>query len=502
LLTLRDDRSKYTRWEYDTEGRLLVKKDHNQAKTQTNSYNANGWQVKRWSPAKGLTQYDYNKIGSLTNVNYPSSTDIVLQRDALGRVTNQVDAAGTTRYTYDSGGQLESALGYSYNGTPIASEQLGYRYDSGWNLYQRTNNGAVTQFGVDSLNQLNAGPSGTYGYDGNGNWTTDGANRTYQYDDENQLTTATYTATFQTQLTYDARMRLRQRREYNWQNGTWTLANTINYIYDGMRTIETRATTGTATYTRGLDLSGSLEGAGGVGGMLARTVGAAHYYYHADGNGNITKLIDANQASVASYKYDSFGKTLSSSGSEAANNPFRFSSKEYRDNSGFYYFGYRWYDPNHQRWPNRDPLGDVGFLVRANYPFIFMSSPLAEGVEGPNLFRFASNNSINVVDPTGEFGVYVRGGRLLLGAGYGGIALWELKKFQECMDAQWDLNRRARKRLDAETFQKWLCTAGKPDQCWSLLSDAAQNGMNSGFFFAVRTVLIRAGYNPLTNQPW
>src|SRR5438309_114357 len=46
------------------------------------------------------------------------------------------------------------------------------------------------------------------------------------------------------------------------------------------------------TYTRGRDLSGSLHGAGGIGGLLARTSNSdlpsvsAHAYYHADGNGN------------------------------------------------------------------------------------------------------------------------------------------------------------------------------------------------------------------------
>ncbi len=45
---------------------------------------------------------------------------------------------------------------------------------------------------------------------------------------------------------------------------------------------------GGGTYTRGLDLSGTLEGAGGIGGLLARTLSGASYYYHADGNGNVT----------------------------------------------------------------------------------------------------------------------------------------------------------------------------------------------------------------------
>src|ERR1051326_7321430 len=63
-----------------------------------------------------------------------------------------------------------------------------------------------------------------------------------------------------------------------------------------------------------------MEGAGGIGGWLARSSGysggnwSTHYFYHADGNGNITYLVDSSQALAASYRYDSFGNTLSSSG--------------------------------------------------------------------------------------------------------------------------------------------------------------------------------------------
>src|SRR5208283_1582939 len=79
------------------------------------------------------------------------------------------------------------------------------------------------------------------------------------------------------------------------------------------------------TYTRGRDLSGSLHGAGGIGGLLARTDGgqsiaslpSAHAFYHADANGNITCLINTNQAIVAKYEYDPFGNILSQSGSLA-----------------------------------------------------------------------------------------------------------------------------------------------------------------------------------------
>lgn len=60
------------------------------------------------------------------------------------------------------------------------------------------------------------------------------------------------------------------------------------------------------SYTRGADLSGSLEGAGGIGGLLSRSHAyqsgsgsfTNHNYYHADGNGNITYMVDASTSSL------------------------------------------------------------------------------------------------------------------------------------------------------------------------------------------------------------
>src|SRR6185436_19807024 len=119
--------------------------------------------------------------------------------------------------------------------------------------------------------------------------------------------------------------------------------------------------------TRGTDLSGSLEGAGGIAGLLARSHTyssgnfSTHNCYHADGNGNITYLVNSSQTLAASYRYDPYGNAISSSGSLASANVYRFSSKEAHINSGLYYYGYRWYDPNLQRRPIRDPLGEPGF---------------------------------------------------------------------------------------------------------------------------------------------
>jgi len=154
------------------------------------------------------------------------------------------------------------------------------------------------------------------------------------------------------------------------------------------------------SYTRGTDLSGSLEGAGGIGGLLARSHSYAsgnwtnHNFYHADGNGNITYMVDTNQTMVASYRYRPFGKWLSTSGSLASANVYRFSSKEIHPQSGMYNYGYRFYDPDLQRWVNGDPFEELGFQV-------IRSSPGKRGKSFDNMFSFVVNNPVGEIDALG-----------------------------------------------------------------------------------------------------
>jgi len=135
----------------------------------------------------------------------------------------------------------------------------------------------------------------------------------------------------------------------------------------------------TVTYTRGRDLSGSLQGAGGIGGLLARTDAAngQSACYHVDGNGNVTAMVNAQQIVVAKYTYDPFGNILSKSGPLADANTYRFSSQEYHQPSGLSLYLYRAYDPNLQRWLNRDPIQELG---------------------GINLYGFVGNDPLSVVD--------------------------------------------------------------------------------------------------------
>src|SRR5262249_16321685 len=106
LTNLIDAKNQSTKWNYDQYSRATNKLDQAGTVVLKYIYDPNNRLTNRWSVAKGSTVYTYDAVGNPTLINYPSSPDVTLQYDPLNRLTNMVDAVGTTKYTYASGGQL------------------------------------------------------------------------------------------------------------------------------------------------------------------------------------------------------------------------------------------------------------------------------------------------------------------------------------------------------------------------------------------------------------
>ena len=80
---------------------------------------------------------------------------------------------------------------------------------------------------------------------------------------------------------------------------------TSSYEYD------VRSTEDTRYYVWGLDLSQSLQGAGGVGGLLLVRQGAQAHAPTYDANGNISEYINLANGNIdAHLEYDAFGRKI------------------------------------------------------------------------------------------------------------------------------------------------------------------------------------------------
>jgi RHS repeat-associated protein len=189
---------------------------------------------------------------------------------------------------------------------------------------------------------------------------------------------------------YDYMSRRVGKTVYEWGSNDWQEVSAITFLYDAWNLIseQTHKQTSAETnfFTFGLDLSGTLQGAGGIGGLVSAMLGTNAVCYTYDGNGNVSELINCAGGKIdAHYEYSPFGETIVATGELAKSNPFRFSTKYADDETSLVYYGYRFYSPTLGRWLSRDPLMDAELYPR-NY----------------NLYHFVWNSPIMFVDPQGE----------------------------------------------------------------------------------------------------
>jgi len=141
-------------------------------------------------------------------------------------------------------------------------------------------------------------------YDLNGNLTNDGW-RAYTWDEENRLISVESVSSvvkLRSKYIYDGIGRRIERIDYSqWNGADCPSTNVTRFVWDGWLLLtELGAKNAVQAYnTWGLDLSKSLQGAGGIGGLLARTESGTSYLYAYDGNGNACDVLNTNGVLVA-----------------------------------------------------------------------------------------------------------------------------------------------------------------------------------------------------------
>lgn len=202
-------------------------------------------------------------------------------------------------------------------------------------------------------------------YDADGNISSDGI-WSYQWDGENRLASMTMTNVsgiansnrLQLQFVYDYQGRRIAKIASSWNGSGFSPQSTNYLVYDDWNLVAVinPQLTIQQSFAWGNDLSGTAFQDGGVGGLLLATFAGVNCFPAYDGNGNITALINAADMSTAArYEYSPYGELIRANGLYARQNPFRFSTKFWDDESGLIFYNYRFYSPRLGRWISRDP---------------------------------------------------------------------------------------------------------------------------------------------------
>ena len=124
--------------------------------------------------------------------------------------------------------------------------------------------------------------------------------------------------------------------------------------------------------------------------------GTMYTYIH-NLQGDIVGMLDGSGALVVEYKYDAWGKLLSTTGTLKATlgklNPFRYRGYVYDTETGLYYLRSRYYNPSWGRFINAD-------------------SVLYGKILSNNVFCYCCNQAVMKVDATGESAIVLQSSRM------------------------------------------------------------------------------------------
>ncbi|MBK9118314.1 MAG: hypothetical protein IPM18_01760 [Phycisphaerales bacterium] len=261
-------------------------------------------------------------------------------------------------------------------------------------------------------------------------WT--GPATAYDWDAENRLVTVRpiegteAAGTSRVDFVYDSSWRRVRKTVTPWdeQASGWAGTPSLDrkYLWSGWRLLletDVLASGGGAvlrSFTWGLDLAGlggvvnSLESAGTIGGLLAvrkydvtggpSPADPVDHVYLYDANGNVGQVVDwsqpAGQASAAivgHYEYDPYGGVTKAEGAYASENTWRFSTKQWDDETGLGYWGYRYYEPVFGRWMSRDPIEERGGLLL----YTFVSNRPVGGIDALGLIDSVTMSAPKIV---------------------------------------------------------------------------------------------------------
>ncbi|MBZ9686147.1 hypothetical protein G9F72_007355 [Clostridium estertheticum] len=377
----------------------LVKTVDSKGNTEKNIYDVEG---NLNSASENLNGVDYTTSYTYDKENKPKTTTykgnvVTNNYDSLGRlqgkVTNTGSAQLNTSYEFEAGKDVNTTTNRVSKLTNNGKEIV-YGYDKNGNIVTITENGKVTKYYYNELNELTREDNQvlnktiTYTYDNGGNilnkaecdYTTGTPGiatktSTYTYGDANWKDKLTsFNDGTAKPITYDA---IGNPLTYNGYTYTWeegcqlaTMSgngNTIAYKYNdsGIRTQKT-VNGVTKTYNLvGGKVTFETNGTDNIyytydskDRLLSMNLNGVEYYYVRNAQGDIISLDNSTGSEVVSYSYDLWGKLISTTGTLASTvgvkNPYRYRGYRYDTETSLYYLQSRYYNAELGRFINGD----------------------------------------------------------------------------------------------------------------------------------------------------
>jgi RHS repeat-associated protein len=367
LIAANDTQGGNFTFDYDLAGRLL--RTSNQFGTVEYARDSLGRASSRTVLGQHKQDFVFDAVGNLTMVSMPQAT-LTMTYDARNLLGTLSRSNGvSTSYTYDDLGRL---LSRTHDHANVILGTQSYTYDP--NGRRATNKADIAQplttqaaiANYDSANQISSFAGTTYTHDLMGNRLSEirsAGEVTYSWDSRGRLKSILGPGLETTSLIYDFAGNLIQHKvtspETNFER-SFLLDEKSNVAYQ--------------TTSTGEQLS-FLSGAG-IDQHLASIDGNGIVRFALIGNlGSVVATTNSSGTIDGQSFYEPFGQTTGS----GAPYPFEYAGR-YRVTDSLYYLRARYYDSFTGRFLSEDPLG-VG--------------------AGENLYRFAANDPINRVDPTG-----------------------------------------------------------------------------------------------------
>lgn len=349
-------------YSYDGANRLTRISDSSNSTLVSYEYDAAGRRTKRTLGNGTYTTYQYDDLNRLTTLINYSPGGTVQSRFAYtynkaGIRTFMTTLEGVHNYTYDNTYQL---TGVSYPD----GRTVGYDFDEVGNRKSITDNGALTIYSSNALDQYTQVGSETFSYDVNGNLSTrniSGNVTTYGWDDDDRLVSVDRNG-----------VHIDYRYDYQGRLVSKTIGGQETfYVWDGINLVAEVDSTGTVIkrYVFGASIDE----------IIVVTANGTNYWAQQDGLSSVIGITNDGGTLTATASYDVYGNQRSGSVSPV---PQRFAGMWWDEHAGLYYVRARWYEPINGRFLSADPIKLYGKT---------------------NLYTYALNNPISATDHTGLF---------------------------------------------------------------------------------------------------